>query len=358
MLKKIFLRSGIILLWSALIFSLLYWPKLKILHYEKDQITIFTWGDILEPTIIQDFEKETGIKVYLNYYSSNEELLVKLKATHGEGYDLVIPTDYAVKMLSEEGLLKPLDKAQFDFYPFLNPLLLKHPFDPNNTYSIPFGWEIFGLGIDSDYFAHHPFLPSWKMIFDPSFIDYKISMINDPIDAIHLTSFYLYGPLHTLTQEQTTGIVDLLMQQKQWVEAYANFRGDYFLATKNCPVVVASSSYIWKTMRIFPFVRFVIPEEGSFVSIENLCIPKASTKDPLVYRFINYLYRPKSIATHYRTFGFFPASTQALDNLNLDPEAEKMIRSTTEDFQKFHFIEKLLPQQQTRDIWVEVKSID
>ncbi len=78
--------------------------------YEPNSINVFAWGDILDPAVIADFEKETGIKVNLNYYSSNEELIVKLKATRGEGYDLIIPSDYAVKILIKEDLLKPIDQ--------------------------------------------------------------------------------------------------------------------------------------------------------------------------------------------------------------------------------------------------------
>ena len=352
------IRSSVILLWLIFIFTGLYWPKFKILHYEKNSITVFTWGDILEPTVIEQFEKDTGIKVYLNYYSSNEELLVKLKATRGEGYDLIVPSDYAVKFLIEDGLLKTIDKSQLDFWKDLNPLLLGHFYDPENSYSIPFEWELFGLGIDKKYFETHPFLPSWKLVFDRNLIDYKIAMVNDPIGALQMAAFYLYGPIKSLTPEQTPQVVKLLMQQKEWVEAYANFRSDYFLATKNCPVVVASSSYIWKTMRMFPFVRFVLPKEGSFITIENLCIPAVSDKEKLVYQFINYLYRPQSVATHYHTFGFFPSTLHALDLLNLDPEAKKLILSSAEDFKKFYFTEILLPQQQIRDIWVEVKSVE
>ncbi|HKZ00439.1 MAG TPA: extracellular solute-binding protein [Rhabdochlamydiaceae bacterium] len=357
-MKKVLIRSSIILLWLVIIFTGLYWPKFKVLQYEKNSITVFTWGDILEPTVIEQFEKDTGIKVYLNYYSSNEELLVKLKATRGEGYDLVVPSDYAVKLLAEDGLLKTIDKSRLAFWNALNPRLLGHFYDPENNYSTPFEWELFGLGIDKDYFETHTCLPSWKMIFDKSLINYKISMINDPIEAVQMAAFYLYGPINSLTPEQTPSVVKLLMQQKEWVEAYANFRGDYFLATKNCPVVVASSSYIWKTMRIFPFVRFVLPQEGTFITIENLSIPAASDKEKLVYQFINYLYRPQSVVKHYTTFGFFPATLDAMDMFKLDPETQKLLLSSEEDFKKFHFAKTLLPQQQLRDIWVEVKSVE
>ena len=68
-MKKLLIRSGVVVFWLALIFTILYWPKWEVLHFEPRSINVFAWGDILEPSIVADFERETGIKVHLNYYS-------------------------------------------------------------------------------------------------------------------------------------------------------------------------------------------------------------------------------------------------------------------------------------------------
>lgn len=355
-MKKIFIRSGIILIWIALIFAILYWPKWKVFSYDSNTLNIFAWGDILDPDVITSFEKETGIKVNLNYYSSNEELIVKLRATHGEGYDLIIPSDYAVNILIDDGLVKEIDHKKLDFWNAINPSLLGHFFDPTNRYSIPFEWELFGLGIDKDYFRAHPTPPSWGMLFDPDIVHYKITMNNDPIEAVAFASFYLFGPMESLTADEKQLVRQTLIDQKKWVTAYANFRGDYFLATHNCAVVIASSSYIWRTKRLYDFVGFVVPEEGSFITIENLCIPKPTKKEKLVYQFLNYLYRPESVASHFNTYGFFPAATNGMELMDLDEQAKQLMLSTEEEFKKFYFVENLIPQDELRDLWVEVKT--
>ena len=95
MIKKIAIRACVLLFWCSLIFGVLYWPEETFLANGRS-INIFVWGDILEPTVIAEFERETGIKVNMNFYASNEEMLVKLKATGGPGYDLIIPSDYSV----------------------------------------------------------------------------------------------------------------------------------------------------------------------------------------------------------------------------------------------------------------------
>lgn len=357
-MSNILTRSLIVIGWIALIFGFLYFPKWSFLPVEEKSINIFAWGDIFDPAVIARFEKESGVKVHLNYYSSNEELLVKLKATGGVGYDLIVPSDYAVGLLIKENLLKPLDRSKLPFWKDLNPLLLNHRFDPDNQFSIPFEWELFGLGIDKDYFADKPMTPSWKMLFDSKTIDYKVTMINDPLEAILFAGFYLYGPMREISPEQATAIENLLLEQSRFVMAYADFRADYFLATRNCPVVIASSSYIWRSKRLFPFIGFKVPEEGTFLTIENLSIPKLTGKESLVYDFINFLYRPESVADHYHTYGFFPSTLNAQHLLNMDPDALEFLTIPRENFEKFHFFENLLPEEVVRHIWVKVKSAD
>lgn len=355
-MRRIFIRIGVVFFWIALIFGILYWPETPFFNSGKKSLNIFTWGDILEPSVIADFERQTGIKVHLNYFSSNEELIVKLKATKGEGYDLIVPSDYCVEIMAKEGLLKPINKSQLNFYSYLNPGLLGHAYDPHNTFSIPFEWELIGLGIDKPYFDTHPLHPSWKMIFDSKVVDYRIAMVNDPIEALQMAAFYLYGPVDQVTDAQLQEITKLLIQQKEWVAAYAEFRGDYFLATKSCPVILSSSSYIWRTMRKFPFVGFVVPKEGSFITIENFCIPIASKKEDLTYQLLNFLYRPESMAKHYEEFGIFPATLDVIPHLSHDVETQKLLESSTTLLRNSHFIHQITSQEKIRDAWVQIKS--
>jgi spermidine/putrescine transport system substrate-binding protein len=353
---KSLVRFLILMAWLIAIMTILYMPKFLVPSDSQRSINIFSWGDILDPQVIASFENETGIKVNLSYYASNEELLVKMKATKTEGYDLIIPSDYAVDILIENSLLKPINKSKLPFFKDINPHLLGHYFDPENTFSIPLEWEVYGFGIDKTFFAKKHFKPSWNLIFNIQDKEYKISMTNDPIEAIAFAGLYLYNDLSTLTLKQASEVQQLLIKQKQWVEAYANFRGDYFLATKNCPVVVASSSYIWKTMRLFPFVSFVVPNEGTFMTIENLAIPIKTKKEEYTYQFINHLFKHESVKKHFEKFGFFPSTLQSLQDLEIDPIAKNLINASIEEFNKFHFLQELLPQQQLQDLWIEVKT--
>lgn len=355
-MKKMFRRIFITCVWICTLFLVLYAPKANFWPYQDNTIHIFTWSDILHPEVIERFEKETGIKVKFNYYASNEELLVKLKATKGEGYDLIMPSDYALTQLIQENLLKPIDKTKLPFWPKINPRLLNHAFDPDNKYSIPFEWEVYLLAFNTHYFDNHPMMQSWKMLFDKDTVRYKIAMTGDPIEAVLFSAFYLFGPTPSLTPEQIEEVQDLLMWQKKWVGVYASFRGDYFLSTGSCQVAVASSSYMWRALKIFPSIGLTVPQEGTFITLENLAIPRVSKKQELVYKLINYLYKEESVQVHFDSFGYFPSTLHTLPNLKLPPVFEKLVFASDKEFSRLHFMQEIIPQQKITDTWVEVIS--
>ena len=350
---KLIVRSFIIVFWLAIIAGVLYFPALS--KIDQKTINIFTWGDLLEPAVIKEFEEKTGIKIHLNYYTSNEELMVKMKATKGKGYDLIIPSDYAVNILSKENLLKPIDKSKLTFWHTIQPYLLDLPYDPNNTYSIPFMWEIFVLGLDKNYFKDVNYEPSWKMIFDRSTIDYKISMINDPIEGVQFASYYLYGNVDHLTPSQLQEVKALLIEQSSWVTAYSDSRGDYFLVTKNCPVIISESNYVQKAMQMFDYIEMAVPKEGSFVSIENLCIPSDSKKEEIIYKLINFMYERESMIKQIKGHTLLPVVNPDLVDLDLNEPTKKLLKSGQSEFKKNHFFFPLASEQEIRDIWLEVK---
>lgn len=353
-MKKILIRSFVVLFWALLFLGILYIPESSFLATSRS-INVFAWGDILEPSVVADFEKTTGIRVNMSAYGSNEELVAKLRATHGEGYDMILPSDYSVEILAKENLLKKLDLSKLNFISNINPKLMNLAFDPHNVYSVPFEWEIFLLGIDKDYFSHHPFIPSWSMVFDTN-IPYRVTMSNDPIQSIHMASFYLYGNIPQVSDEQLHTITNLLIKQKKNVNAYADFRADYFLATKNSQIVICSSSYLWRTIRNFPFVGYVMPEEGSFLTIESICIPTASKKEDLVYQFLNFLYTKSSMKTHYDTYGIFPPTMDFLQDLDEDETILKLLSLSGKEFETLLFFSVIADQDKIRDAWVQVKT--
>ena len=355
-IKRFSVRAGIVVLWLVVIALMLLMPRVNIV--EKNSITVFAWSGVFSQEYIQKFEQETGIKVYVSYYTSNEELLIKLRATGGRGYDLVVPSDYAVKKLLDEGLLKKLDHSKLNFMQSLNPLLLGHAFDPSNAYAIPFVWELYLICIAADFMRTHA-LPanSWDLIFKPQNFgsDYRLIMVNDPVEAILSAAYFLYGSVESLTDAQIDEVQKLLIHQSAWVEGYSNVRSDYYLGTRNAATALAQSAELWRALRDYQGIDFVVPHE-TFITIEHCAIPVASTKDDLVYTFLNYFYTQESFKHHFDLFRSCPARLDVIDLLNASEQQKEIMRSSPEAFKNYHFIRDIISEQRKHDLWITLKS--
>ncbi|MCV5917626.1 extracellular solute-binding protein, partial [Escherichia coli] len=98
------------------------------------ELYFYNWSEYIPNEVLEDFTKETGIKVIYSTYESNESMYAKLK-TQGSGYDLVVPSTYFVSKMRKEGMLQEIDKKKLSHFSDLDTNFLDKPFDPNNLNS-------------------------------------------------------------------------------------------------------------------------------------------------------------------------------------------------------------------------------
>ncbi len=355
---SLFMKASVVAVWIFLIFSAIFFfsssPEKTV--SQNRTLNIFSWSGIIHPEILEEFEKKHHIKVNIDYFSSNEELIVKLKATKGLGYDLIIQSDYATQILISENLLKPLDKSRLTFLSTLDPFLLNHSFDPGNTYSIPVEWDLCGFGIDSKNDVSNQNSLSWNDLFDTNQSSHRIAMSNDPVEAFCMASFYLFGAKTALTPSEALKVTELLKEQKQKVEAYAVPRSDYLLASKNASLAVALNGFIMQAKKDFPNLEFVIPDKATFLSIENVTLSKHSNNDDISYKFLNFLYTNDRLAKCSNTYGFLPVTECAAESFIFKNDYDKIKSRISEEDYNIYFFRHLIPEEELRKLWVRVKS--
>ncbi len=344
-------RLLIVLFWVAAIFGFLFLPSFYRLFYERKSISIFVWPMIVDSKVLNDFERQTGIKVYVNYYESPSELYSKLKATEGEGYDLITPSDYLVERLIQEGLVQKIDKPKLPFFGDVHPYLQGHYFDPHNDYSIPYYMGVFGLGINKYYVKEDLADAGWGWLFDQKQARYPICMTDDPRQAIMLTTYYLYRSIDALKEvKNQQAIKDLLIKQKQWVHVYTDSRVEEVLASGSCPVAFGLSSDVWKIMKEYEDIAFVIPPGKMFVGMESFVIPKKSQKTDLIYQFLNFLYDPEIIRANSLMYGFCPPLK------TVSVESEKILCITDDDIPRIEFFRNIVPEALLQKFWISIMA--
>ncbi len=354
------IRALIVLFWLFVIGGFIAWPSVSFFTNHRPSINVCAWLGMFDLKYIEAFEQQTGIKVNISYYESNEELLLKL-GSYRHGYDLIVPSDYTIYVLRQQNMLKPIDKKKLTFYHDLNPVVCGHYFDPHNDYSIPYEWAVFGLGINTECYPDlDREAASWDLIFNPT-SSRKVIMTNDLLVALPIARLYVYPSIKNLTKKYIKRLAKLLRHQHPLVEAYSDFRASYYLASKNGCIAVASSSAILMSMREYPHIDFVIPKEGSVATIESFALPASTSKDDLVYAFLNFIMSPQSVAHTYTTLGYFPTTLAPLKLIDMDPKTRALLTMTKQEFERFTLVRydrilNVLTYQELQDLAVHIKA--
>ncbi len=187
---RIVVRCMLVVLVGGLIYGFLRIPDVIGLFRYQKSINVLAWPNIIDAQYFDVFEQESGIKVYLTYFENYEELLVKMQAGSGD-YDLIMASDYAVSTLIQADIVKPLDKSKIAFWSQLYPSILGLYFDPDNSYTVPFSWEIFGLGIDTTFFKDTLPQASWSLLFDEKIAPKRVGMLDDAREIVSVAALYL-----------------------------------------------------------------------------------------------------------------------------------------------------------------------
>jgi spermidine/putrescine transport system substrate-binding protein len=350
--SSLVIRFVMMVAWLGIIATFLFMPRIRIFNRAEKSIAILAWPTDVDQRIIADFERETGIRVYVSYFSDYGELFIKLRASKGLGYDLVTPADYIVKPMVKQGLLKPIDKTRCAFWQELNPALLNLAYDPNNQYTIPYFWGMFGVGVNRDAFAGKDIPVSWRLLFDTTLYDGPLGMIDDAREVVAIGAHYLGASPEQCDAALLQRVQALLKEQKKRVVMYTDNRAPYLLLSKTAPVVLTISYEVARVMRLYPQIDFLIPEEGSFLLIDNWAISASSTKDDLVYQFINYMYRYTVLKRLVHEFMFY----SPLSELNGSEELPGMRMPTPDDMRRARFIQSCASDAQLTDLWISLKA--
>ena len=129
----------------------------------KNSITVFNWGEYIDPDLLKQFEEETGIKVIYETFDSNEAMMTKIEQG-GTTYDIAVPSEYAIEKMKEE-LLLPIDHSKIPNLKNIDPYFLDLAFDPENKYSIPYFWGTVGIVYNPELLEGQTF-ESWDDLWD------------------------------------------------------------------------------------------------------------------------------------------------------------------------------------------------
>lgn len=251
------------------------------------ELHLFVWSDELPEETINAFQEETGIRVTVDTYDSNESMIAKLEAG-ATGYDIVNPSQYAVQILINKGLLEQLDHSKLSNYNNLSEVFKNVSFDAGNKYSIPYLWGTTGLAYN-DTCVNEP-VTSWKALWDEKYAG-RIYMLDNML-AAYIAGLQINGfDANSTNPDEIAKATESLIKQKKVLAGYNSTNFADLVASGEACLVQAWSGNVIQVIDENPHVHYVIPDEGGTMWVDSYSIVQGAKNVKAAYLFIDYLLR-------------------------------------------------------------------
>jgi len=291
-------------------------------------LNLYIWSDYLAANTLPDFEKQTGIKVHVAYFDTNETLETKLLAG-SSGFDIVVPTASYFERQIKAGVYLTLDKSKLPNLKNMDPQLMAKValHDPGNDHGIIYMWGTNGIGYNEkmvkELMPDAP-LDSWRMVFDPAVASKVakcgISVLDSPAEMMRAVYSYLGKDPNSQNADDLVQAEAVLLKirpyirninSSEYIEALAN--GDLCVAVGYNGDVMQARDRAREANKGID-IKYTVPKEGSILWFDMLAIPKDAPDPDSAYAFMNYIMTPQVIAdiSNFKRYANGNAAAQPL----------------------------------------------
>ena len=322
--------------------------------YAGTELVVFNWYDYIDPAVIELFEDETGVKISYVNFTTNEEMYTKLEAGAGT-YDVIFPSEYMIERLLKEDLLAELNLANI---PNLANVLdnLKNPsYDPNNAHSIPYMWGTLGILYNTEKVTSP--VDSWKVLFDAQYKE-NVFMMNSIRDTIGLGLKTLGYSLNTRDEAQLKEAGDMLVKQKQdgLVAGYILDETKDKMAANEAALAVVYSGDALYAMDKNDKLAYAVPNEGSNIWVDGMCIPKGSKNQAAAECFINFMCRDDIAKMNMDYIRYSSPIKAVVENLSEEDAANAALNPSQDVIARCEYFNDISDCMELYDkIWMEIR---
>ncbi len=335
-------------------------------------VNVYNWSDYIDESILEDFEKETGIKVVYDVFDSNEVLETKLLAG-GTGYDVVVPTGSFLSRQIQAGVFQKLDKSKLPNLNNMWDVVEKRTatYDPGNDYSINYMWGTTGVGYNEEKILERmPDAPvnSWRMALDPEvvskFADCGIHFLDAPTELIPAALNYIGEDPDSKDPDVIAKAEEVLMAVRPYVQKFHS--SEYINALANgdiCLAVGWSGDVLQARDRADEAnngvtVNYVSPDEGALMWFDQMAIPTDAPHPENALAFLNYIMDPQVMAKASNYVYYANGNKASQEFLEEDVIGDPAIYPTPAALETLYTVTPYPPKVQrvvTR-LWTKVKS--
>jgi spermidine/putrescine transport system substrate-binding protein len=281
-------------------------------------LLLYNWNDYMDDDIIADFEAEFGVRVVQDFYPSNEEMLARVVAG-GAQYDVVVPSDYMIELMIEDGLLLPLTRDAVPNIANVASEFADPPYDPGLRFSVPFLWGTTGLGVNVALLGDVE--PSWDLVFDPEVagrLPGRVLLLDDARETMGAALSWLGLDPNTQDEDDLRAAADVIARARTWTAAY---NSDLYADLLMSGEVVVAHGYSGNFLEAFDgdeSFAYLVPKEGATLWTDNLAVLGTAPHPCTAHTFLDFILRPEQHA-RLTNYIYYP-SPNALAEPFIDPE--------------------------------------
>lgn len=316
-----------------------------------ETITVYNWGDYIDPDVLDQFEAETGIRVIYETFETNEDMYTKLSKAKAS-YDVICPSDYMVERMIREKLVQPINWENIPNAVQIQDRFRNLSYDPDNAYSMPYTWGTMGILYNKTMVSEKP--TSWKVLWDEQYAD-SILMLNSSRDTIAITLKALGYPLNSTDEAQLEEAKNALIEQSPMVLAYVVDEVKDKMIAGEAAIALVWSGDATYCMSENEDLDYVIPEEGSNIFFDAFCIPANAKNVSGAEKFLDYLCDPEIAKQNFEYVGYAIPNQGAIDLLGEEYLASPVSNPPQELLDKCEIFEYLGESTRVYDsLWTEI----
>ena len=324
-------------------------------------INVYNWGEYIavdegdgEFDTNAEFEKLTGINVNYSTFATNEELYAKLRGG-GTKYDIVIPSDYMISRMINEGMLEKLNLENIPNVEFMDDSI-DTSYDPDGEYSVPYMWGVVGIIYNTKLVDENDDFGTWDILWDPKYMG-SILMFSSPRDAFGVAEKKLGFSYNTEDPEELAAAAQALKEQKPLVQAYVADEVFDKMGGGEAALAVYYAGDAITMMEDNPDLAFSVPREGTNIYTDAMCIPKGAPNKEAAEMYINFMCETKVALANVEYTCYSTPHTEAFEYL--DEETQNSVSYPDEEVKATGEVYHALSDQGSKlldEHWTDIMS--
>lgn len=300
---------------AAIVLIVRLGKKDSVLPYAGQTLHVYNWGEYTGENILREFEEKTGAKVVMENFDSNEQMYIKV--ANGESYDILVPSDYMIQRLIQEGYLQKLDHSKLDCLDKLCEDVVGLPYDPGNEYSIPYFWGSVGIVYDKTKVDLEDLEREGFDIFKDQKYKGQIYLYDSERDSFMMALKALGYSMNTENEGELQAAYEWLVECVQTMdpEIVTDEIIDNMAQGRKALGLIYSGDATY-VMSENEDMGYYLPESGTNLWSDAMVIPANAKNPDLAHEFINFASDYEGAYDNSSFVGYSSANQEVMDTLS------------------------------------------